>query len=48
MYRYRKVLFIILQEKFRNSPGFGRERERGRNVVFLFLLLFFGIEPDSC
>lgn len=45
MYRYRKVLFIILQEKFRNIPGFGRERERGSVFVFLFLL-FFGIQSD--
>lgn len=44
-YWYRKVLWIILREKFRNCPVFGREREWGHVVVFLFLLLLFGIEP---
>ena len=34
MYRHRKVHFTILREKFRNIPRFGRERERGRVVVF--------------
>lgn len=47
IYRYREVLFIILREKFRNIPGFGRERYRGRAVVLSFLLLSFRTEPDS-
>lgn len=45
MYQYRKVLLIILREKFRNIPVFGREPEWAHVVVSLFLLFLFGIQP---
>lgn len=46
MYLYRKVLCIILGEKFRSISVFARERDWRHIDVLLFFLLFFGSEPE--